>query len=242
MSAATLVLAPEPCTHLSQLIGDITGRDLGALPWVSPALLLRGPSGAPSLDLPVADGGILIHDYQSVTWLSAVTAGTNYVVEVTHQTKGPVTEIDTQLCCEGVRVVAMKTALRQVARSMIGEARPAAPVADEGALCITQAQVARYLALSGDPNPIHSDPADAQALGFAAPIVPGMLLMALVQAFAPRLELPALTARFLAPLIVGEPFRVALTDREPGQWRATVAAADRPVAIISLRETAPSGS
>ncbi|MDE2577448.1 MAG: hypothetical protein KGL46_01460 [Hyphomicrobiales bacterium] len=65
-----------------------------------------------------------------------------------------------------------------------------------------------YAAASGDDNPLHVDAALASAIGFAAPPVHGMRLMAAVEPalkqWRPDLRLTRLSGTFAEPLLLGE--------------------------------------
>lgn len=69
--------------------------------------------------------------------------------------------------------------------------------------------LARYAEASGDSNPLHLDPAFARKAGFPDVIVHGMLTMALLGRFVteafPGRQVLGLSARFGAPLGLGEP-------------------------------------
>ncbi|MDE2362066.1 MAG: MaoC family dehydratase [Hyphomicrobiales bacterium] len=73
--------------------------------------------------------------------------------------------------------------------------------------------VAAYARASGDDNPIHLDPALAASVGFAAPPVHGMRLMAEIgpalAAWRPDLAIRRLAGAFAEPLLVGEPAKLA---------------------------------
>lgn len=93
---------------------------------------------------------------------------------------------------------------------------------------ISQLQVERYLAASGDGNPLHRDASIARGAGLSGTPVPGMLLMAqaarVVGAWSGCLELMSLSARFTHPLLVGEgvEFRARVVALEAEQARAIV--------------------
>lgn len=77
--------------------------------------------------------------------------------------------------------------------------------------------VARYVALSGDTNPIHVSQTAAHAAGFVAAVVPGMLICGLAEtaAFAsfPELSLCEMSTRFLSAVSVGHRVRFVTTPR-----------------------------
>jgi acyl dehydratase len=73
---------------------------------------------------------------------------------------------------------------------------------------IRREDLARYAAASGDSNPLHLDPAFARKAGFDDVIVHGMFTMALLgrllTAHFPTRRIVAFSARFGAPLAVGQ--------------------------------------
>jgi acyl dehydratase len=93
--------------------------------------------------------------------------------------------------------------------------------------------------LSGDPNPLHADPAVARQAGFERPIMHGMgsfglLGLLLVDAFCDGnpARLAALAARFTAPLYPGETLRCEFWQRaDTVQFRAS--AEERGVVVLN---------
>ncbi len=73
---------------------------------------------------------------------------------------------------------------------------------------LTQDVINAYAAASGDDNPVHTDEAFVRAAGLDAPIVHGMLLMALTEealrATWPELHIHSLTAKFMTPVLRNE--------------------------------------
>ncbi|MDJ0827222.1 MAG: MaoC family dehydratase [Rhodobacter sp.] len=226
---------------LAALVAETAGRAPAALPYLVPALLFASAEGQRRLALPApGPDEILIHDYQAVstprpfpleTPLAAVaeTRGNDHHIKVT---------------AAGAEAARLTTALRLVARAELAAARPAPfparlteALAWSAPLRITQAQTDRYLSLSGDPNPIHRDTALAASLGLPAPIVPGLLLVSLIQ---PAVEaqstarVASLKARFMAPLPVSAPLRLALQPRGTARLRAFLATEAYALALADL--------
>lgn len=77
---------------------------------------------------------------------------------------------------------------------------------------LTADDVRQFAGLSGDHNPIHLDPAAAEAAGFRAPVAHGVLGIALATGLASRMELTrgslvalvGITWRFAAPVYPGD--------------------------------------
>ena len=232
---------------LSDLIAEITGTRPRALPTLAPALLFADDAVQSRLDMPHASqADILIHDAQSIALDGAFPCDTALAARARRTPKGPLTEFTFTLMNGGSPVASLGTTLRLVPKTDLGAVKPTpfrtGSLTDTewtGPLTVSQAQTDRYLALSGDANPIHQDVTQAQALGLPAPIVPGLLLLSLIQPAAeaafPDARLTSLKSRFLAPLCVGNPMRIGLQPR--GQTRARaylIANGDRALAIADL--------
>ena len=71
---------------------------------------------------------------------------------------------------------------------------------------ITRADLVRYAAASGDPNPIHQDEEVARSVGLPGVIAHGMLTMALaaraVEGWFPGAEVVSLGCKFTQPVVV----------------------------------------
>jgi acyl dehydratase len=95
----------------------------------------------------------------------------------------------------------------------------------------------RYAEASGDTNPLHTDPAFARKAGFPDVIVHGMLTMALLGRLVtdnfPGRKVVGFSARFGAPLGVGEPVtcraRLGVRDARGTTLELEAAAGDRVV-------------
>ena len=94
--------------------------------------------------------------------------------------------------------------------------------------------------LSGDYNPLHSDPAVAKSAGFARPILHGLctygiaahaLLKTVCGYQAARLR--ELSVRFTAPVYPGETIRVELWHEGAGRLRLRARVAERDVTVLN---------
>jgi acyl dehydratase len=90
---------------------------------------------------------------------------------------------------------------------------------------ISRSQIAKFAAATGDFNPIHTDEAFAQKVGFPSIIAHGPLTLAfLTQAlghnFGPD-KVRAVTAQFRAPILPGDTLRVEGTVTEVADGRAS---------------------
>ncbi|MGH9002273.1 MAG: MaoC family dehydratase [Acidimicrobiia bacterium] len=90
---------------------------------------------------------------------------------------------------------------------------------------IQRPQIARFAAATGDFNPIHTDEAFAQKVGFPSVIAHGPLTLAfLTQALGRNFgadKVRAVTAQFRAPILPGDTLRVEGTITEVNGGRAT---------------------
>lgn len=81
-----------------------------------------------------------------------------------------------------------------------------APALEPQTFAITRADLVRYAAASGDPNPIHQDEEVARSVGLPGVIAHGMLTMALaaraVEAWFPGSEVVSLGCKFTNPVVV----------------------------------------
>jgi acyl dehydratase len=90
---------------------------------------------------------------------------------------------------------------------------------------ISRSQIARFAAATGDFNPIHTDEAFAQKIGFPSIIAHGPLTLAfLTQAlgrnFGPE-KVRGVTAQFRAPILPGDTLRIEGTVTDVADGRAT---------------------
>jgi acyl dehydratase len=90
---------------------------------------------------------------------------------------------------------------------------------------ISRSQIARFAAATGDFNPIHTDEAFAQKIGFPSIVAHGPLTLAfLTQAlgrnFGPE-NVRGVTAQFRAPIFPGDTLRIEGTVTEVASGRAT---------------------
>jgi acyl dehydratase len=90
---------------------------------------------------------------------------------------------------------------------------------------ISRAQIARFAAATGDFNPIHTDEAFAQKVGFPSVIAHGPLTLAfLTQALGHNFgaeKVRSITAQFRAPILPGDTLRVEGTVTDVAGGRAS---------------------
>lgn len=112
----------------------------------------------------------------------------------------------------------------------------------------THSQMALIYRLSGDLNPLHSDPAIARKAGYDRPILHGLAtygvvghgLMAALCEYAPE-RVVAIEGRFSAPVFPGETISIDIWRDRPGRaaFRARTAARDAVVFNNGLFEYVP---
>lgn len=88
---------------------------------------------------------------------------------------------------------------------------------------ISRSQIAKFAAATGDFNPIHTDEAFAQKIGFPSIIAHGPLTLAFLTQvlghnFGPD-RVRGVTAQFRAPILPGDTLRVEGTVTEVGDGR-----------------------
>lgn len=132
------------------------------------------------------------------------------------------------------------------------EAVPAHPMPerarDDSITLPTSPQAALIYRLSGDFNPLHSDPATARAAGFARPILHGLATFGVVgHGLVKQLcggnpaGLLAMGGRFSAPVFPGDTLQLDLWHDGPGRasFRASVPARDTVVMNNGFAEFQP---
>ncbi|WP_172293100.1 MaoC family dehydratase [Pseudoruegeria sp. HB172150] len=223
---------PAACAEeLAALVGQITGRAPAALPWFATVLLFAEPEVNAHLALPeTGPEEMLIHDYQSVDCPALLPLDTALTARAETTSRGDLTDHRFTLCRDGAEVAKLGTALRRVKIADLIAAAPAPFRAEMlkdvtwfGPFAISQELTDRYLALSSDPNPIHRDAELAPRLGLSAPVVPGLLLLSMIQPSSEVMlgaPLATLKARFMAPLTMNTELRIGLQRRGPARLRA----------------------
>ena len=104
----------------------------------------------------------------------------------------------------------------------------------------TLQQAALIYRLTGDRNPLHVDPALAQAAGFARPILhgactygnAGRILLSQLCEYDPA-RLKRMDARYSAPLYPGESLRMEIWNEGGGEHAFRCTAADRGVVVLN---------
>jgi acyl dehydratase len=247
-------IGADRAAALSDLAGRISGYPVSRVPYLAPVLLFADPGLQARLPMPrPRPGVILVQEAQSVAYPAEFPLDTALAATAQGRTRGDLAELRFDLSADAGPVARLVTTLRQVPAADLGAVKPtpfrAASLGDgvqwTAPVAITQDQADGYIALSGDRNPIHHDPALARDLGLDAPIVPGLLLVSLIQPVAeatlPGAALASLKSRFLAPLCIGAPMRIGLQMRGPatgGLQRARaylVDMTDRALAIVDLQ-------
>jgi len=91
----------------------------------------------------------------------------------------------------------------------------------------SQADFDDFARLSGDDNPIHTDPAFCAGTRFGRPVAHGLLLCSvlrgLIERLAPGCRLERQAVMFPAPTYAGEPVRFTVSVAKAGRARAELA-------------------
>jgi acyl dehydratase len=125
-------------------------------------------------------------------------------------------------------------------RSLPRPPEPPARPADRSVHIATLPQAALIYRLSGDPNPLHVDPAAAREAGFERPILHGLCTMGMIGHAAlgalfggDAAALGAMDCRFSAPVVPGATLHCEFWSA-PGGWQFRARAGGREVASGSL--------
>lgn len=212
------------------------------MPVLAPALLLSDAGVQRVLNLPfVTDDSVLVQDYQSIDVAIPIPINVPLDPYVEKHSGGA----NTEFTCTPYPGITMRSGLRLLPRSGISTVAPLAirrndvSVPPSGPIACSIGQLAQYLRLSGDQNPVHGDDALLADLGLRAPVVPGLLLVSLLQ---PSLEdasknrpVVGLRARFAAPIFVEQKIRLAVQSRGQDRLRAFIFSDAGAHTIIDVR-------
>ncbi len=129
----------------------------------------------------------------------------------------------------------MKSGLMLLPELPTGEGRPATAPADAPEAAFSDADLNAYAQASRDLNPIHTDPAAAQALGLPRPVVHGMLLLgrmaSVVAQRYPDRAVTALDCLFLAPVLSGDSVRFVVEPPAGNRARFQIVRGDGTLAV-----------
>lgn len=232
--------------QLAGLIESITGKKLQNPPVLAAALLLSDPDVQHVLRFPkTAPDQCLIHDYQSVENFGDLQANVTIIAECNLDPKPTGAEFDLAISqADKSMVVSMKSALRIVPSGELAAAEPLAqrPAVSESLkhseqMKVSQQQVKNYLKLSGDTNPLHFDTRTIEELRLRGPIVPGMLILGLIQPIIEQLfpgRIRKMKARFAAPIYVGQSFQLSADIRSSHKARVFAGSEGAACAIVDL--------
>lgn len=125
---------------------------------------------------------------------------------------------------EGADLAALSAQLRWIETQALNRLKPIAlsratrgrDIDRTQSSIITQVAIDRFVKLSGDPNPLHTDRAYAVHAGLNGTIVPGAMLAALVEpalrVLRPEFQISCLSMTFLAPMIGAQAVQIAALD------------------------------
>jgi len=217
------------CADLGQIIAAMFGPSSATLtpPFIAPVLVFSIANSQKLLDFPAPDTDrITVHEYQSITRNRPLPTDTNLALTLTidpEKTANAPFGFQAEIASPDGNICAtLNTRLRNLTvenfRRMRGTGLPRniAPKAlkHHKSAPISAALVARYVALSGDNNPLHVNDTYAQSFGLDRAIIPGMLLIGGVEnalaALLPHTLLTETRVRFLAPVLTGSRVTYAL--------------------------------
>ncbi|SEO72105.1 MaoC like domain-containing protein [Salinihabitans flavidus] len=250
MSETTLTLpgglSSADCTALCAILDRLgPWTDRPDVPIIAPAMLL-GTSEAERLgDVLTAPGGqAVVHESQSFFRRAPLEPGQPIQLTAVIECRAANRSFEFLLSEGGRELGGMQTRLRLVAPEEMATFKGSAfhPRLAPGArwvssLPISGEDVAAYVRLAGDANPIHVDHEAARAVGLSGAIVPGMLMIGLAErAFsqgAGAFMITEMKTRFMAPVVVNTAVRFAVVPRGEGRARLFSVKEDDMIAAIS---------
>jgi acyl dehydratase len=223
-------------------------ENLKAVPTLATVVAWGANIGAERIGL---NRALTVHGEESVTWhrpipaTGSVIASTRVVAAYDKGEKGAVVEREMQLRdLDGTLLVSLlRTAFARGDGGFGGPSETPPPhqvptrTTDLVLEFATRPEQALLYRLCGDRNPLHADPAVAEAGGFPRPILHGLCTYgiccrAILKAycgFEPA-RMKSLSARFSAPVLPGDRIAVRLwKDRDIVSFEATVPARDATV-------------
>jgi acyl dehydratase len=110
---------------------------------------------------------------------------------------------------------------------------------------VTQRELCDYAAASGDPNPIHLDPAAASRAGLPGVIAHGMLIASKMveraRVLRPGADLARAQFRFKAMTLLGDRLILKAQDGGEGRLELQAVKADGTVVCTAAFQTGPKG-
>ncbi len=200
---------------------------------MTPALMLGAPDMKAVRDamLPPPDKSV-VHETQRFWRAASATHSGPSEVSISQDTSEETAKFTFRLTLGNELSSEMETRLRFVSvdqMSQLKGAKFAARMATDDAIVettlpLSATAVGAYVALAHDANPIHVDVLAAKAAGLVGPVVPGMLLCALIEAAYQKAagiqDAAEMKTRFMAPVPVDEATRLVLVPRGPaGAWQ-----------------------
>ncbi|MEQ9692936.1 MaoC family dehydratase [Shimia sp. SDUM112013] len=211
---------------LGTLLETLGGGELVEAPLIA-AVSLLGRSEVRShlaaMQPPAGQG--VVHESQKLERHAPLETGTPLRLAVTEESNKAARLFSFHLAGANGLAVSLETRLRFVTPEEMARFRgslfpermntPATKWLESAAF--DSRAVQRYLDISQDKNPIHSDPEAASAVGLADPIVPGLLVAgvgeAVCTALRPDAAVAAMQWRFMAPVPIGAVLRFGLQPR-----------------------------
>ena len=224
-------LPAESCAALASVLSkampaQTTPPDISL---IASVLLLANLDYAPLLAFTGGTARLTVHEYQSFCFSAPLQTGQDYSVSANPSAaskakaafgfESRILDSSGQVCLE------TRTILRHLDRSEIcrlnGPALPALvqqdPIDWVETRPISQSLVNRYLTLSRDGNRVHNDTEFARSVGLEGVIIPGMVLIGLLDFILARQFFPYcctdLKVRFMSPVSVGAKVRLGLQPR-----------------------------
>jgi acyl dehydratase len=214
------------CARLGAVLAQFAGvAEMPAEPLIAPAMLLGRPQiAAATRAMTPPDGMGVVHESQMFRRADPLQMAGVADVTIRARIRPPSVVFDFEL---GAGAQAqMQTRLRFVTPQEMAALRgtrfsdrfTTGDTVWRASMPITAQAVAQYLALSHDPNPIHTSDGAARAVGLSGAVVPGMMLCGLAEAVLcdvhPGRWVREMKTRFMAAVPVGQAVRLAIVPRQ----------------------------
>ena len=229
----------ETCKTLRSSLAHLaqSTKSGAAAPLVAPASLLGHAVVAPLMRaMAPPEGMSVLHESQVFRRTGAYQLDTPVTIKIVQKASTSGVQFDFSLSDACGAVGEMQTRLRFVSSETVstfkGSAFPThldtAETQWRTSRAFNSQQIADYVRLMHDENPIHTDVQAAKRAGFSNVVVPGMQIAGVAEYVLsdiwPLAAISEMKVRFMAPVFLGETVRFAVTPRKfDDQSRVVVA-------------------
>lgn len=218
--------------ELGEFYASLFGNEIKPepIPFMAPILLFSDTAIQQYMaQFAVANGQILVHEYQSVQITRPLESGVGSCVTINLEHSSSTDDLANVNIAistpDGKQLANLQTVLRKIPGKNLhlikGSSLPASARSGDifwiSTKPITFENIIHYARLSGDNNPIHTDKGYANSIGLGGTVVPGMLLAGLTQSALsishPDKALKQLRIRFTAPVLTGQSVRLGIQEK-----------------------------